>query len=245
MFVKHYGRGPRLFVGLHGWSGDHRAFAPLAALQPEGVTLSCPDLPGCGASPALRGLTLESLSAELAGVMLSFDRPFTLVGNCSGALFGLAAIEYHPELAGRIERLVMIDPFAYNPWYFRLLVTPLLGKLAYYSSFGNPLGRWVTNLSLAGHRTEESDLTVSFTEVDHAVSYRYLEIMTGIDSIDRWAGLRLQTDLVHGARTFGAIRRSVAMWQGIWPHLRVHELSAAGHLPIEEATADLGHLIFG
>ncbi len=245
MFVKRYGHGPRQFLGLHGWSGDHRSFAPLVAHQPEDATLVCPDLPGCGRSPLAGRLTLDSLADEIAAGMIALDGTFTLVGNCSGALFGLAAIERHPEMVEKIERFVMIDPFAYTPWYFRLLVTPVFGRLAYYSSFGNPIGRWLTNLSLAGHRTEESDLTESFSEVDLAVSYRYLEIMTSIESIDRWKGIMLPTDLLYGARTFGAIRKSVSMWRQIWPHLRLHELSAAGHLPVEEATADLSCILYG
>lgn len=169
---------------------------------------------------------------------------FTLVGNCSGALIGLAALEARPHLQSRVERMVLIDPFAFTPWYFGIFVVPVLGRLFYHSTFANPLGRWLTNLSLRGKRSEETDLTHSFQRVDHQVSYRYLELLTSIGSIERWSGILIDTDIVHGERTFGAIRESIGMWRGIWPHIRIHELPAAGHLPILEATEDVRQILF-
>ena len=39
MFVKRYGTGPRHFLGLHGWSGDHRTFEPLIHDLPEDLRI--------------------------------------------------------------------------------------------------------------------------------------------------------------------------------------------------------------
>lgn len=245
MYVERYGTGARTYFGLHGWSGGHSTFAPLVKHLPPEATLLSPDLPGYGASRPGRPANLDDVAKELAA---AFDRvdsqTFTLIGNCSGALLGLAALEWAPTLQPRVERLVLIDPFAYNPWYFQLFMVPLLGKLAYYSTFANPLGRVVTNLSLRGHRAKETDLTHSFRGIDHAVSYRYLEILASIGSIERWARIVLETDLIHGARTFSAIKRSMGMWQRMWPHARVHTLASAGHLPILESTEELSRLLF-
>ena len=245
MFIKEYGRGPRVFFGLHGWSGDHSTFAPLVNYMPAEATFASADLPGYGQSAGTADLTLAGLAGVVADAMERIERPtFALVGNCSGALVGLTALELRPSLVGRVERLVLIAPVAYTPWNFRFFVSPPIGRYAYYSTFANPLGRWLTNLSLRGHRAEETDLTHSFSAVDHAVSYRYLEMLTGIGSIDRWEGIRLETDLVYGARTFGAIRKSIGMWRAMWPHARLHELQTAGHLPIQEATEELSRILF-
>jgi pimeloyl-ACP methyl ester carboxylesterase len=238
--------GARTYFGIHGWSGTHETFAPLVGELPPDVSFVTVDLPGHGRSGWSGDLDLDLLAGMLSAEMGRIEaRRFTLVGNCSGALLGLAALEAEPALISRVERMVLIDPFAYAPWYFRIFVTPPIGRYAYYSTFANPLGRWLANQSLRGHRQDDTDLTHSFRHLDHAVSYRYLEILTGISSIDRWKGIGIETDLVYGARTFGAIRRSVGMWQAIWPHARVHELKAAGHLPILEATDDLRRILFG
>jgi len=242
MFHKRYGTGPQAFVGLHGWSGDHRTFEPLLRFMPPEASFYSLDLPGCGRSPKPSSLAFDAVCETIAEAIRSLGpERVTLVGNCSGAIFGLGAM---PWMADRIERLVLIDPFAYAPLYFRLFVVPGFGKLAYASTFANPLGRWLTNRSLKKHRTEATDLTESFARIDHGVAYRYLELLTGIESIDPFVWIRQPIEIVHGARTFAAVRASIGMWRGIWPQARVFELTGAGHLPILEATEPLARIIF-
>ena len=245
MYVKRYGTGEEIYFGLHGWSGDHRTFAPLAARMPAGASLYSADLPGCGQSPALSNLTVDSVTDEIVKAVIAAVPPgkqVTLIGNCSGAILGLLA-------AGRIEervrRLVLIDPFAYWPWYFRVFVAKSFGRYAYRTTFANPFGRWLTNQSLRGHRTAETDLTNSFGEIDHDVAQRYLALLAEVGGIERFANLRrVPIEIVYGERTFGAVKKSVAMWQKIWPQSRARVLAGAGHLPIMEATEALSEIVF-
>jgi pimeloyl-ACP methyl ester carboxylesterase len=241
MHVEYYGSGSRVYFGLHGWSGDHTTFAPLAAYLPAGVALYSADLPGYGRSPAPRRWELPEITDEIAGAIDAVDSPVTVIGNCSGAVFALLAAE---RLAGRIERLVLIDPFAYLPRYFKIFLHKHIGRYAYYSTFANPLGRWLTNLSLSRHRTADTNLTESFAAVSHDVAYRYLALMGELDDIAQFSRLSLPVDLIYGARTFGAIKESIHLWRGVWPHARCHELTGAGHLPIQEATRQLSEIVF-
>lgn len=241
MRVKCYGSGSRAYFGLHGWVGDHTTFAPLAAYLPAGGALYSADLPGYGNSPAPRRWELTEITDEIASAISAVDSPVIVIGNCSGAIFALLAAE---RLAGRIERLVLIDPFAYLPRYFKIFLHERIGRYAYYSTFANPLGRWLTNLSLSRHRTADTNLTESFASVSHEVAYRYLEILGELDDVSRFGSLRLPVDLVYGARTFRAIKQSIQLWRGVWPHARRHELAGAGHLPIQEATRQLSEIVF-
>ena len=246
MFTKRYGQGERIFFGLHGWSGDHTTFAPLARFVPKDATLVSVDLPGCGQSPALsRALEMSEVAGLIAAEIAQLNASaITLVGNCSGALLGLSALQFKPQLKPLVARLVLIDPFAYAPWYFKIFVAPPLGHYAYLTTFANPAGRWLTNLSLKKKRAAESDLTSGFGQVDHAVAYRYLQLFTAIDGIEHWRGIEQPVDIVYGARSFAAIKKSVAMWQQLWPRARLHRLAGAGHLPIQEAPAELSRIIF-
>lgn len=241
MHVECYGSGSRVYFGLHGWSGDYTTFTPLAAYLPEGVALYSADLPGYGRSPAPRRWELPEITDEIARAIAAVDSPVTVIGNCSGAVFALLAAE---RLSGRIERLILIDPFAYLPRYFKIFLHKRIGRYAYYSTFANPLGRWLTNLSLSKHRTADTNLTESFVSVSHDVAYRYLALMGELDDIARFSRLSLPVDLVYGARTFGAIKRSIVLWRNVWPHARCHELADAGHLPIQEATRQLSEIVF-
>lgn len=246
MFTKRYGQGGRVFFGLHGWSGDHTTFAPLAPFVPADATLISVDLPGCGQSPSLpRAFAMSEVARLIAAEIAQLNASrITLVGNCSGALLGLSALQFQPQLNRLITRLVLIDPFAYAPWYFKIFVAPPIGHYAYLTTFANPAGRWLTNLSLKKRRAAESDLTSGFSQVDHAVAYRYLQLFTAIGGIEQWRGIAQPVDIVYGARSFAAIKKSLAMWQQLWPQARLHKLAGAGHLPIQEATEELSRIIF-
>ena len=249
MYVKRYGVGEREFYfGLHGWSGDHRTFEPLAAHMPAQASLYSADLPGCGRSPAPRSLTLESVTSEIVEAVectladASARTRVTLIGNCSGAILGLLAAE---RIKARVGRLVLIDPFAYWPWYFRVFVAGSFGRHAYRTTFANPLGRWLTNQSLRSRRTAATDLTHSFGRIDHDVAQGYLALLAQVEGVERFESLRgVPVDIVYGERTFAAVKKSIVMWQSVWPQARTRVLRGAGHLPILEATRQLAHVVF-
>ncbi len=242
MHLERYGSGAEAYFGLHGWSGDHSTFAPLLPHLPAGASLYCPDLPGCGRSPAPPRWELSAITEQIVRAVSQIDATaVTLIGNCSGGLLGLLTAS---RIASKFRRLILIDPFAYWPWYFKVFVAPGWGKYAYYSTFANPVGRWLTNRSLSNRRAAETHLTQSFAGINHEAAHRYLVMLAGIEGIGQFSHLRMPIDIVYGERTFGAVKKSAERWRGIWPQARCLELTGAGHLPIEEATARLSEIIF-
>jgi pimeloyl-ACP methyl ester carboxylesterase len=242
MHGERFGSGPDVYVGVHGWGGSHATFLPLVPHLPESAMLHAVDLPGYGRSRWRAVDSASGIAQEIAAFIESLDTPrVTLIGNCSGAILGLLTNELVPS---RIARFVLIDPFAFLPWYFKVFVNPTYGRIAYHSTFANPLGRWATNLSLKKNRTAESDLTRSFENVDHEVSLRYLTLLDAVASIERFRPVAVPIDIAYGARTFGAVRQSVAMWRALWPQAQAHVIVGAGHLPIEEAPAAVARIAF-
>ena len=250
MYFAKYGSGENIFVGLHGWSGDHRTFFPLIKYLPENVTFYSADLPGNGNSPAPNEWTITQLVQEIAtGIELLPNAPMTILGSCSGGLLGLFVAKYLLEKGQtkNLKRLVLIDPFAYFPWYFKVFIAPQMGKIgwyAYYTTFANPLGRLMTNLSLRQHRTEGTHLTDTFSKVNHEVTYRYLQLLSEGGSAEQFSVVTVPVTIVHGEKTFGAIRESLRRWQKILPSLSSHELAGTGHLPIVENPAGLAEILF-
>ena len=148
--AERYGSGPEIYVGVHGWGGSHKTFAPIVPHLPASASLLAIDLPGYGRSPWQPVDTALEIAAQVAAFIDATARaPVTLVGNCSGAILGLLAYSLVPD---RIGRLVLIDPFAFLPWYFKVFVHRPYGPIAYRSTFANPIGRWLTNLSLRNKR---------------------------------------------------------------------------------------------
>ena len=243
MFVKRYGSGARVCFGLHGWSGDHRTFQPLAPLVPEGVCLWAADLPGCGDSEEPAVWRLGAIVDEIGRTVEGIDGGrVTLVGTCIGAVLAARVAAERPEL---VERLVLMDAFARWPWYFRVFTAPGWGKYAYASTFANPVGRWVTNRALASKRTDDTDLTGGFARARHGSALRYLQVMREVRSVNEFAGIDVPVDVIFGSRSFGVVKESAEAWRGVWPQARVWELAGAGHLLVQEAAERVAEIVFG
>ncbi len=242
MHIHRYGHGPAAYVGIHGWGGSHATFEPLASHVPPFASLFAVDLPGYGWSPPPPSWSAASVGEAIAEAIHGLEvHSVTLIGNCSGAIFALLAASH---LRPRPVRLVLIDPFAFVPWYFRVFVHPVFGRPAYYTTFANPLGRWLTNISLKRRRTEGSDLTRSFAGVDHEVSLRYLQMLQAMHDIDQFSDVCAHVDILYGERTFAAVKQSLLSWVAVWPEARLIRMDGAGHLPIVEAPLQLASTVF-
>jgi pimeloyl-ACP methyl ester carboxylesterase len=249
VFVERHGHGPEVYFALHGWGGDRHTFAPLAPHVPAEARLYSADLPGCGDSPAPRAWSVEAVVEEVVEAVRLVElmrrtmaARVTLVGHCGGAVFALLAAEVLGEAVGRV---VMIDPFAYLPRYFRLFLAGDFGRRAYAATFANPFGRWVTNRTLRGRRAAAADLTASFAETDHEAARRYLALYDEVGGVERFRGFAAPVEIAHGEQSFGAVRRSLALWADVLPRARVHRLEGAGHQTIAEAPAQAARVIFG
>ncbi len=248
MYVERHGTGERRFLGLHGWSGDHTTFDPLLPFMPPDASLFAADLPGCGRSPIPAEWRLAPVAEEIASAIRRLAEPsLTLVGNCSGGLLGLYAVRLLAEAdeGHKVDRIVLIDPFAYWTWYFKVFASPAIGRYAYATAFANPLGRRIVNAALAKKRMDETDLTEGFDAVSPTVTLAHLRILREIDGPEQFAAVRAPVHIVHGERTFTAVRRSIGIFRRIWPHLTVTELGGAGHVPLREAPAQAAAIIFG
>lgn len=242
MYVEKHGKGTRTFVGIHGWAGNHRTFRRLMPFLPDDASFYSLDLPGYGASPPPREWTFESVCHELELFLSELsERPVTLVGNCGGALF---AVELAKRLPSSVARVVLIDPFAFAPLYFRVFTWGTFGKYAYFSTFANPIGRWFTNSALYRRRTTQGNLTSAFTAVNHETTHRYICLMCSIRDVRRFGNVPVPADILYGEHTFKAVRASLPMWRETLPGAHFYELQGACHEPIREATKALAQVIF-
>ncbi|MEL6184071.1 MAG: alpha/beta hydrolase [Myxococcota bacterium] len=244
--MRRHGRGPRHFVGLHGWSGSHRSFDPLLFARPENATFWAMDLPGAGASVRPSSWSAEAVTARVVSALEGLGvRKVTLVAACGGIGFGLLLAAQRPDL---VARLVLIDPFAFVPWYFRLFTWPVLGRPLFLLSFANPIGRRLTDGALADRRTDETSLTEGFQEVEHTQNHRMLQAMCDAARVPlrAFGVFPGEVDIVYGARTFAAVKSSVRrLVQEPFPEARVFRAEAAGHLPMHEASAQVAEIVFG
>jgi pimeloyl-ACP methyl ester carboxylesterase len=238
-----HGDGRRVFVGLHGWNGSQATFSALQQRLGDDARLISLDLPGYGQSPPPLRWSLEAIAAQIVATIdaEAGQKPVSLVGSCSG---GIIALFVAPLLGERLDRFIFLEPFSFVPDYLRIFLKPALGRLFYYSAFGNPIGRWITNTALADHRQGDTDMMSSFAQGSLKVPLEYLRLFDAIPAAQDFADLPGKIELVHGERTFAAIRQSVDTWSTVWPHSVTTEVEDAGHLLLEEAPDEIARLIF-
>ena len=247
MLIEQTGNGSKTVVGFHGWSGDHHTFDPLLDQIPKDYAFYALDLPGCGKSALPQDWEMRSLARDVALELIGLNRKgLTLMGSCSGAILTafVARELIQMEKQDLVSRLVMIDPFAFCPWYFQLFLIPGVGPLMYATAFTNPIGRWITNLFLWNKRAGNTDLTESFSEVNHWVVWRYLKMLSECGRPAQFRGLDLPVDIVYGEKTFSAVRKSVLEWREALPQSKIAELKEVGHLPISEGTKNVAEVVF-
>ena len=243
MFVKEYGSGEGLFLCLHGWGGDHREFAPLASRAPDDICMLSVDLPGYGLSPKPAEWSLKAITDEGLEVLNTRDiHSCTLIGFCSGAGLALMVAARTPA---KVRRVVMIDPFAFVPWYFRLFLCGEFGRRAYATTFQTQVGRKITDWVLKRMQTSDADFTNAFVNLDHDVTLRYLQMLSRVDIHQRFKSLDMDIDILYGEHTFTAVRRSVEIFRSLLPQANVKELRGVGHLPMIKGARQLAAFIFG
>lgn len=240
-----YGHGPRHFLGFHGWGSEHRrSFSSVLEHMPEDVTFHAQDFPGCGDTPKPSDWSFDGVNQALAQDLdaLPQDVRFTLVGSCSGSFHALEVASLRPE---RVEAIVLLEPFAFMPWFFSIFLTPVTGHLLYKLVFDNPIGQAMTRRSLARQKVHSDfDMVEAFGRSDQRVSYRYLEFYGALQDPTRWAHLDVPVRIVYGQNSWDAIHASVDIWRKNWPDLDAVELSGAGHMFSQENPADAARAIF-
>ena len=239
--VKTWGTGSSNYVAIHGWGGSHDTFAPMVPMIPKSAQIEAPNLPGYGKSAHPENWQIEEV-AEMVADSVNLQEPVTIIGNCTGGVIGAELAKLAPA---QVKRLVMIDPFAYAPWYFSIFLKGVFGKMAYKTTFASPVGRFFTNQALRNKRTGDSDLTSSFDRVDHDAAHSFLRMMYEHEGTERYVDLDVPIDLIVGEKTFGAVKKSSQILKETLRNVRIHTLLGAGHLPIEEQTEPVAKVIFG
>ncbi len=237
VYMHRYGDpdAPVTMIGLHGWSGDHTTFAQIAPHLGPNDALLAVDMPGYGQSPDPPSWSMDVIAQILADAITEATEPgspLTLVGTCSGAV---VCLKLAPLLGDRLAHMVMVEPFAFMPWYFGIFLTPVLGRFFYWTAFENPIGKWITNQSLKDNRTDDSDLSASFDQTRSTTTLGYLRLMDQMGDAHTHAGItRAPITLLHGSKTFAAVHQSVDIWSEVWPWATRHLLEGGGHLLLEE-----------
>lgn len=237
LHVQRYGEGPRKIAGFHGWGADHlKSFATVIHALPPEASFFGIDLPGYGRSGRPQVWSYADVTQMLArGIdeLLDDGETITLVGACSGSYHVLEMARQRPHL---VEKMVMVEPLAYFPWFFRAFLVPGLGRLLYNQIFDNPVGRYLTQRTMQ-HQRVANDYNVmdSFGRIDLEVPYRYLRYYDELGHYSQYESVSTPARIVYGEDTWKDVIKSVECWKKTLTHVDPICLENVGHLVNQEA----------
>ena len=240
IYCKKFGSGPKKYVGISGWGGNNNTYTPIMKYLPKDVSFTSFDIQGFGKSKDPDEWNIQNICSEIIDE-LGINEKTNLVGNCTGGVLGL---EISKLLNYKVNKLVMIDPFIYTPWYFLLLVNKYFGERAYMATFASKTGRYISNLLLKSKRNEDTNLTEHFADMNHKNSYSFLRMMHNHPGLKIFSDLDNSLSIIHGDKTFKAVKRSISKIKYQINHTEIFEVKNAGHLPIEDQPEMVAKFIF-
>lgn len=250
LHVQAYGQGPHQFIGIPGFGATHKkSFGNMLAAIPKEVTFHGMDPPGLGQSADPSSWEWQQITTHMADaieqVYARSGEPLTLVGACSGSFHAMEVAKQRPEL---IKELVLLEPFGYTPWFLRTFLVPKLGYGVFHSLFGTPQGRGALSkiLSMAGVMSEYNPIA-SFAEVPSKTVHNYLSLYYEIERRGAlyFQDLPMKKRILHGTRTFGAVKGSLPVWQSMWPDVEIITIPDVGHQLTQDKPAEVNAHLFG
>lgn len=108
MIAERRGRGPRVYVLVHGIGMGRTVFADLAGRLGDGEVIAL-DLPGYGEAPEPRRVLTMERTADLVAAYLRarVRRPAVIIGHSMGAQVALEVAVRHPSV---VDRIVLVGP---------------------------------------------------------------------------------------------------------------------------------------
>lgn len=246
LHIERYGHGPNTIVGFHGWGADHqKSFRRVIKRLPdEETTFWGIDLPGFGQSPKPADFTYANVTGQLTAAVdeiLEDGQQATFIGACSGSYHVLEMARQRPE---RTKRLVVTEPLAFYPWFFKIFTRGGFGQLLYDLIFANPVGRRVTQTALEKLKVANAfDVMESFGKLDRTVPIQYLKFYRQLGTADQFSILEMPIVLLHGANTWGVATESVDIWMDVLPDVTPVRVDDVGHLVNQEAPEFVAELL--
>jgi pimeloyl-ACP methyl ester carboxylesterase len=237
---KKSGSGPPL-VFFHGWIGNEDTFGPCHAAFARHYTVYRPAWPGYGNSSPLPNFSIEDFVEIGKKFILSMGHTSaTLVGNCLGGNVAMELVRLYP---GMVERLIIIELYAYFPRYLQLLLVPGFNKILYRMVFKTRFGFNLLNSFMPLQETNNNsgsmytwdgfnrtpvESALGFLKAVHRFSKKIRKIYTESYRTN------LPVIYIEGGRSFGPVKDFINLARLCFHNLTIVGVPESLHNPVAE-----------
>jgi pimeloyl-ACP methyl ester carboxylesterase len=237
------GRGPTSVIALHGWFGDHSAFAPMwPYLDQSRFSYAFMDYRGYGGARMLSGqYTMEEVAADTLQLADALGwQNFVLIGHSMG---GKAIQQVLVNAPCRVQKLVAITPVPASGVPFDEQGRALFAGAADNSGNRRAIIDFSTGNRLTSVWLDQMVATSLATSTRDAFA-AYLEAWAKGDFHERVNGNPVPVQVIVGEHD-PALSADVmrATWMQWYPNATLEVLANAGHYPMDEVPIALATTI--
>jgi len=237
---KKSGSGPPL-VFFHGLIGNEDTFGLCHAAFASHFTVYRPAWPGYGNSSPLPDFSIEDFVEIGKKFILAMGHTsVTLVGNCLG---GNVAMEIARLYPGMVERLILIELYAYFPRYLYLLLVPGFNNTLYRMVFKTRFGFNLLNSFMPlqqkdgnngwmytweGFNRTPIESALGFLKAIRRFSKKMYQVYQGSYRTN------LPVIYVEGGRSFGPVKDFINIARLCFHNLTIVDMPESLHNPVVE-----------
>jgi len=122
-----YGEGKPI-ICIHGWLENKRVFRCSSYRNfLKGYRVISLDLPGFGGSDEVNKADFQKIINLIDGFTQELKlEHFSILGQCMGSAF---VLDYAIKYQAKIEKIILVEPMLYLPWWFKTLLIPKVNKV--------------------------------------------------------------------------------------------------------------------
>jgi pimeloyl-ACP methyl ester carboxylesterase len=237
------GNGSTRVIALHGWFGDHRAYAPIWPYLDQGrFSYAFMDYRGYGGARSITGnYTMDEIAADTLALADALGwQQFALIGHSMG---GKAIQQVLVEAPSRVHKLVALTPVPASGVPF-----DEQGWALFSGAADNPANRRAIIDFSTGNRLSsvwlDQMVASSVANSTRDAFAAYLEAWAKGDFHERIAGNPVPVQVIAGEHD-SALTPEVmrATWMQWYPNAVLEVLGNAGHYPMDEVPIALATTI--
>ena len=206
-----YGNGKPI-ICIHGWLENKRCFRYQSYKSfLKDYQVIALDLPGFGGSGEPKEYSFEEITEIINGLAEELKlESFEVLGQCMGTVFALDYAVRYPE---KVEKVILVEPMLYFPWWFKVLLIPKVNKgiIKAFIDFKMVTGIMNKYRPIKGFRRDFNRMKcLQRVNIPAALSYvKILRRYSRRNHEDRIKEITASVLIVSGENTFRQVKKSV------------------------------------
>jgi len=206
-----YGSGKPI-VCIHGWLENRKCFRYQSYKEfLKDYQVIALDLPGFGGSSEPKEYTFEEITKIIDGVAQKLGlESYDILGQCMGTDF---ALDYAIRYPQKVEKVILVEPMIYFPWWFKVLLIPKINKWLVKAFVNYKMLSKIMNKyrPIRGFRRDFQRMkNLQKVNVNSALQYvKLLRDYSKCSQGQRIKQIRTNVDIISGGKTFRQVKKSI------------------------------------